>query len=335
MSDESSRLKLLEILASREGETVPGAFLTEKLALSRQAVFKLVGALRDEGLDIRSIPQKGYKVQNLAETDAMSPTLVSLLLRGNPVFHTCLYFPQTTSTQRVIKKLAAQDAPQGVVAAADEQTEGRGRRGRSWLGGTGKNLQFSVLLRPSLRPGDVQLLNLAAGISVRNVLRKHYDVAADLKWPNDILANDKKLCGILSEAAGEPDKIYYAVTGIGLNVNTAATEIPDGLASVATSLLLEKNRFVPRVSLLLRILNEFAEHITMLESAGGKAELLSIYRKSCDTIGRSVRVIQDENEYCGTASDITEQGALVVRIDGEDKIFAAADVCHLRLKQGE
>ncbi|MDY9920664.1 MAG: biotin--[acetyl-CoA-carboxylase] ligase [Synergistota bacterium] len=327
-----SRYRLLEYLAASEGEFVPGSVLTEKLGFSRQALFKHICALREEGLEITSVPQKGYMIRNLSDTDHMSRTLIDFLLRDDPLFNKSIYFPTITSTQHAIKKLAQQDAPEGIVAVADEQTEGRGRRGRSWHAPAAKNLLFSVLLRPELRPGDVQLLNLAAGLAVRSVLKDKYQVDAKLKWPNDILVNGRKICGILSEAAGEPDRIYYAVTGIGINVNFTEDEMSEEVKDIATSIRIEKGHTVPRPLLLSHILHSLSSYILDLKKTDGKEKLLFSYRKECDTIGREISVIQDDEKFTGTALGITEQGALIVKVGEKEKIFAAADVTHLRMK---
>ena len=328
----TSRCRLLEYLAASEGEFIPGSVLTEKLGFSRQALFKHICVLREEGLDITSVPQKGYMLKNINETDSMSQTLIDFLIMRDPVFKKSIYFPSITSTQHAIKKLAQQDAPEGIVAVADEQTEGRGRRGRSWHAPCSKNLLFSVLLRPELRPGDVQLLNLAAGIAVRSVLKDQYQIDAKLKWPNDILVNGRKICGILSEAAGEPDRIYYAVTGIGINVNFIEKDMDKEVREIATSINIEIGHPVPRPLLLSRILCSLSFFVLELKKTDGKEKLLSSYLGECDTIGREISVIQDEEKFTGTALGITEQGALVVKVGKEEKIFAAADVTHLRMK---
>ncbi len=328
----TGRTKVFEYLAESEGEFVPGSSLTGRLGFSRQALHKSVSALRAEGLDILSSPGKGYMIKNIAETDAMSPTLIDYLLRGNDVFYKILYFSSVTSTQHVIKNLARQDAPEGMVAVADEQTEGRGRRGRSWQTPPSKGLLFSVLLRPELRPGDVQLLNLAAGLAVRSVLAENYSIDAELKWPNDILVGGRKLCGILSETAGEPDRVYYAVTGIGLNVNFSEEELDEDIRERATSVKIEKGVTVSRPILLSQILKSLSCYVKDLRNSDGKGKLISSYRKECGTIGREVNVFQDGEKFTGTAADITEQGAIIIKIDNDERIFAAADVHHLRLR---
>lgn len=332
LSDKSnSRFKLFSLLAAAGSRTVPSAYLKENLGISRQGVFKTVQALRDEGLKIESIPQKGYALKNVDEADVMSPTLIDYLLRDNEIFTKCVYFPEVDSTQHILKKMAQQGAPEGVVATTDQQTQGRGRRGRAWFSPYGKNLYFSALLRPRIAPGDVQLLNLAAGAAVLRVLKERHGIAAGLKWPNDVMASGKKICGILSEAAGEPDRVYYTITGIGVNANLSREDLSAEIAGTATSMLIESGKRIARPFLLAQIFSGFAELSSLLRDENGKARLLEIYRENCSTLGRQVRVTDDDQEFIGTAKDVTEQGALIVNVKNMDKVFAAADVHHLRL----
>ena len=328
--EETSRTKLFELLIENPGEVVSSSRVTERLSASRQAVFKAACALRDEGLPVESLPQKGYRLGDMEAVQALAPTAVEYFLRANPLFGKFLYFQEADTTQSVIKSLARQEAPAGIVACAETQSAGRGRRGRSWAGTPGKNLTFSVLLRPKLKPGEVQLLNLAAGLAVKETLRAMYNIPAELKWPNDILCRGRKLCGILSEAAGEPDRIYYAATGIGLNVNMEPDDLPPELRATATSALIESGRMLPRWRVLVTLLGAFARYAELLDTKSGGAELLSIYRRECDTLGKEVKVIQDDETFTGRAKSVTSEGALVVEINSEEKIFAAADVHHLR-----
>lgn len=329
-SEETSRTKLFELLIENPGKVVSSSRVTERLSASRQAVFKAACALREEGLPVESLPQKGYRLGDMEAVQTFAPTAMDYFLRGNPLFNKFLYFQVVDTTQNVIKSLARQDAPAGIVACAETQNAGRGRRGRSWIGAPGKNIFFSVLLRPMLKPGEVQLLNLAAGLAVKETLRSMYGIPAELKWPNDILCRGRKMCGILSEAAGEPDRIYYAVTGVGLNVNTEPDDMPMELREIATSALIESGITLPRWRVLVTLLGAFARYAELLDTKSGGAELLAVYRRECDTIGKEVNVIQDDETFTGRATGVTQEGALVVEINSEERIFAAADVQHLR-----
>lgn len=327
-----NRFKLLALLADNENKLISGSYLAKKLNLTRQSIFKHINALKEEGLKIDSIPQKGYKIPLLLQIDAMSPTFINYLLKENDLFHTCLSFDETDSTQTVIKKLAIAGASQGIVATADYQNSGRGRSGRTWVNSKGNNLMFSILLRPKLLPGNIQLLNLAVGLAIRTVLVSEYSLNADLKWPNDILINDKKICGILSEVAGEPDKIYYAITGIGLNVNMQKHDFCVEIEKIATSILIESGKNISRPYLLVNILNKLSSTVKLLETPEGLKKILKSYKESCATLGKEVIVSQGKETHTGTATDITEQGALVVKINGKDMLFFAADIKHLRIK---
>lgn len=328
----NNRLRLLELLAKNEGSIVSLTVLSDELEISCEAVYKLVVALRGEGLAIEIQPQKGYILHDHSKTDMLSQTYINLLLKRDPIFHTCLCFSVVTSTQHIIKNLARKGTPEGVVAVCDEQTEGRGRQGRTWNAQRGTSLMFSVLLRPHICLGEVPLLNLAAGVAVRNVLAGEYGVGAELKWPNDILIGRRKICGILSESAGNTDKVFYAAIGIGINVNCAADDFPDEIRGRATSVFMETGKKTPRPALLAKVLKEFAGVITLLNRPGGKERLLSIYRSVCVTLGREVRIVSDGAEIICRATGVTEQGALIAVIDGTEKIFAAAEVFHLRMK---
>lgn len=332
--EANSRAQVFETLMENPGAIVSSSLLTQRLSSSRQAVFKAVCSLKDEGVPIESIPQKGYRLESIDELQKLSPTMIEFFLRDNPLFNRCIYMRETDSTQKVIKKLAMQEAEAGIVALTERQSEGRGRRGRSWQSPDEKNLMFSMLLRPTLKPGEVQLLNLAAGLAVKETLGELCGIPSELKWPNDILCRGKKLCGILSEAAGEPDRIYYAVTGIGINVNMGPPDIPEEIAGVATSVLIESGRRFARWKLLVDFLARFAALMELLTSRGGAVKLLSLYRRGCDTIGREIRVVQDEEIFNGRATGITPEGALVVHTRDGEKIFAAADVHHLRMAEG-
>ena len=328
--EANSRAVIFEALMENQGNIVSGTALADKLSITRQALSKNIAALKAEGLPVESVSQKGYMLSGVEDTDALSSTLITYSLRDNPMFGRCICLKETDSTQSVIKKLARGGENAGVVATAEVQEMGRGRRGRNWQSVSGKNLMFSMLLRPPLLPGEVQLLNLAAGLSLKNTLRALCGLPAELKWPNDILCRGRKLCGILSESAGEAERIYYAVTGIGVNVNMTEEEIPDELRGIATSVLIESGKTWPRWKILVDFLRRFAAAAGLLCSEGGAEALLALYRKECDTIGKEINVICDNESFSGTASGVTGQGALIVKTGNGEKIFAAADVVHLR-----
>lgn len=328
----TNKFKLLTLLV-KNSKFVSAVNIAKELNLSRESIFKHINSLRGEGLRIDSTPDKEYKLHLLSKIDSISPTFIKYLLKDNHLFHTCLTFEKIDSTQTVVKKLALEKALPGIVATAEFQNLGRGRRGRSWANSKGKNLMFSILLTPKLKPENMQLLNLAVAFAVRTVLFTEYNIAADLKWPNDILVKDKKICGILSELVGEPDNNCYVVTGIGLNVNMKKEDFNSEISNIATSILIESGRVISRSYLLVNILNQITTIIKLLDTDEGLRKLLTSYKKTCVTLGKEITVTENNETYTGFAVDITDQGALIVKINGNDIIFFAADIKHLRNKQ--
>lgn len=326
----TSRIKLFELLAEHPGEIVSSSRVTERLTASRQAVSKAARSLRGEGIPVESLPQRGYRLGDMESVQEMSPTAIEYFSRGNPLFRKFLYFTEVDSTQTVVKNLARSGAPAGVVAFGEVQSAGRGRRGRGWVSARGKNLTFSVLLRPKLKPGEVQLLTLAAGLALKETLRSLYGIPAELKWPNDILCRGRKMCGILSEAAGDAERIYYAAIGVGVNINMEPADIPEELGAVATSALIESGRLLPRWRVLTALLGSLARFAGLLDADAGGAELIEIYRRECDTLGKDVMVTEDGKTFTGLAKGVTREGALIVGNAGGEITVAAADVRHLR-----
>ncbi|MCW2572767.1 MAG: Biotin-protein ligase [Frankiales bacterium] len=217
------------------------------------------------------------------------------------------------STNAVVADRGRDGAPAGVVVVAEEQVSGRGRLDRAWLSPARAGLTFSVLLRPALPAAEWGWLPLLAGVAVARALRTHAKVDAVLKWPNDVLVDGRKLCGLLAEAVA-PDGL---VVGIGLNVTTNRDELPhDG----ATSLRLEGAATTDRDTLLRAVLRELA--IVLADIAAGRAA----YRELCSTLGERVRIELPTGSVEGVAEMLDDDGRLVV--DGT--AYGAGDVVHLR-----
>ena len=330
-----SRLRLLGLVFEENGEIISGASLAEKLKISRQAVSNMAETLRGEGIPLESVPQKGYRLRQTPENQTLSPTWTEYLLRNCPWGHPIVHFASVPTTQSVARQLAQQGAEAGTVVCADEQTAGRGRRDRSWFSLSGGGIYTSILLRPALAPGDVQLISFAASLAVCSALRDNFGIPAEIKWPNDVLVNGRKICGILCESAGEPERIYYAIAGLGINVNLPQESLPEDIQSTATSLRIELGHEVSRSEVLASVITHFYRIQTLLEEGQSRETFLDLYRKHCSTLGKRVRVIVDDQTLPGLAEDFTPQGALLVNIEGCQRAFAAADVVHLRKDEKE
>jgi BirA family biotin operon repressor/biotin-[acetyl-CoA-carboxylase] ligase len=271
-------------------------------------------------------------------------------LRESGARHEIYATPQTPSTQILAKEAARLGAADGSVFVTDWQDSGRGRRDRTWLSLPGKDLTFSVIMRRDIAMKDAPLLSLAAALAVSNALKKALpDADVSIKWPNDILIGERKICGIICECAGT-ERLDYAAAGIGINVNRTEEELvlnpsqpPDPKKPAPTSLLAESGRTFDLPfdlpELLALVLEELDKASALTETPKGRAELLESYRAGCGTIGRAVTIITDEGDFECIAVGITDEGAIAVSgIDGaegkgEKKIFSAADVVHARQKE--
>ena len=322
-----TKTAVLKKLYSSIGETVSGGILCRELGLSRQAVWKAVRSLVEDGFTIESVPVKGYRFLGSSGND-LDPTWLEILLSDCPWGHPVLFWQEIDSTQSPAKEMARQGAPEGVVVLADQQTSGRGRLGRHWISPPGGGIYFSVIIRPDIPPEQIQTLSLASAMAVQDAIQSESGIRCQLKWPNDILWNNSKLCGILSEVSSEPGRIHFAVTGIGINANMRGQDM--GLGKGATSLASILGHDVDRGLIAASVISRFHDGVRRLESPEGRISLISDYAARCDTIGKKVRVLVDEREIIGEACGIGDTGNLEVRSEGKILTFSAADVTHLR-----
>jgi len=248
-------------------------------------------------------------------------------------------FDTIDSTNRYLLDEARAGAPAGVVAVADHQTAGRGRRGRTWEAPAGSNLLVSVLLRPSLGADDRHLVTTAvalAAVDAVEALGPAAGAPVRIKWPNDLLAPDgRKVAGVLAEAdlGAPPDgPVAPVVVGIGINVNWPGSDrdLPPGLRGAAASLRQLAGAPVDREVLLAALLAALGPRAEALETPDGRARLAEDLRGRCDTLGATVRVELSDGSFVGTATGITLQGHLTVDVGGTVRTVVAGDVVHLR-----
>ncbi len=247
--------------------------------------------------------------------------------RPGPLFADVRRLVETDSTNRVALELARAGAPEGVVVVADHQTAGRGRLGRSWVAPPGSSLLLSVLLRPALAPGQLQLVTLAVALAAADACERVAGVVPSLKWPNDLMAGDRKLAGILAEAVWEGDRLDGLVVGLGLNVEWPA-DMPAEVADAAVALNQLAGRSVDREEVLAALLD--ALELWYERLPGG---VLDEYRHRCATLDQDVRVDLGggREPLVGRAVDLSGDGHLLVAVaEGGVHEVAAGDVVHLR-----
>ena len=213
----------------------------------------------------------------------------------------------------------------GALAVAESQTAGRGRRGRHWEAPAGTGVWMSLLLRPKMEPASAPALTLLAGLAVAEALEEVTGLSMEIKWPNDILCNGKKIVGILMEMDCEMQEVHFIVLGIGVNVNMA--EFPEGLREKATSLYLEGGRTYSRRQTVHSILERFEELYDAFLQSGSFVPFQKRYREKCVNIGREVRVLGRE-EFPAVVLDVTPEGELLVRrLDtGREEVVFSGEV---------
>lgn len=327
-SSSTKRAVLKALMASSEA-IIPGPDLCRIAGVSRQSVWKAVDSLRTEGFEIEALPHKGYRLVQGRSSD-LSPTWLELELESSSWGKTVLYWKSLASTQEPAKELARQGAPEGLLVVAEEQTSGRGRLGRKWQSPREGSICFSVIVRPALAPGRIQLLSFAAAIAVHETLEKNFNIEFELKWPNDILFQGAKVCGILTETASEPGHVHYAVTGIGLNANVVPERIAVDATGGSASLLGILGRPVHRGKIIASIVRVMEREVRLLETPPGGKRCIENYMRRCSTVGREVIIHHEGEELRGKAVEISDFGEIILEIDGKRRHFAAADITHLR-----
>ncbi len=319
--------ELLSLLA--EGR-VSGETLCSRLGISRAAVWKRIEKLRQEGYQIDGAPKLGYLWH--CPPDSLLSGCVQRGLKTRLLGqHRLDVLPQVDSTNTYLKRLAREGESAGAVAVALSQTAGRGRLGRAWQAEAGENLTFSVLLRPSLPPAQAPLCTLAAALAMCRAVSRVSGLAPRIKWPNDLLLDGKKVCGILTEMAADPDRLEYVVVGVGLNVHQRAFS-PE-IEATATSLALSGGD-APLPALLIAALEEMEAALDML-SQGGFAAIRGDYCAMSDTLSRRVRLLPvgGGEPYFATALSVEENGAL--RVQRDDGTIESVQSAEVSLRGGE
>lgn len=305
--------KILSALKSSD-DYISGEALSRSLGITRSAVWKNIHQLRKEGYMINSITNKGYKLQK--DCNMIDIEKVMKDFQCDNIGKKLIFLKSIDSTNNEIKRLAAKGEESGTVVAAEVQTSGRGRFGRQWESEKG-GLYFSFLLRTDLPPGNIASITLAAGYAVCLAIREYTGLDARIKWPNDIIVENRKICGILTEMAAQSDRIDYIITGIGININN--TDFPDEIKHKASSILIETNKntdkseFFRTVLIYLdKVLSSFLISISIDDMAN--------FKKLCVTIGREVSVKRGDTVLTGIAKDITPLGELVIETENTREI---------------
>jgi BirA family biotin operon repressor/biotin-[acetyl-CoA-carboxylase] ligase len=304
--------KILSALRANP-DGVSGTELAEKLRISRTAIWARIEELRRLDYDIEAGPHSGYRLISVPDV-LHADDLLARLGKTKVIGRDVRVFEQTTSTNDVIEKLARDGVKEGVVVFAESQTKGRGRLGRKWISPAHKGLWFSLLLRPNLRPQEATQLTVASATALRRAIHSETGLNPEIKWPNDILVHGKKVAGILTEMSAELDRVQHIILGIGVNVNTSASEFQPELRKLVTSLKIESGRTISRADLATAILHELDRDYAHV-CTGGFTALADEWEAHCTTIGRNVTIQIGGRRLHGRAESLSDDGALLLRTE--------------------
>jgi BirA family biotin operon repressor/biotin-[acetyl-CoA-carboxylase] ligase len=316
--------KILGLLREEQGRTVSGEELSGSLKVSRTAVWKHIKSLRELGYRIEAIPSRGYCL--LKAPDLLIPAEISDGLQSTRIGRRLVCYRETGSTNEDAFKLAEKGAEEGTVVVAEAQLRGKGRLGRHWESPAGVNLYCSVILRPPILPSRAPQLTFLSAVATARAIDATTSLRPSIKWPNDLLLSGKKVAGLLNEMSAETEKVNFIVLGIGVNINMNREQFPGDLRHPATSLFLETGEPVRRLD-FARALLEALDTLYDSYLLNGYGPVREEWLARSDFLGRRVSVTFQDKELQGTAEDIDEEGALLVRSpDSRLKRILAGDV---------
>lgn len=314
--------KLLRMLSEAEGY-VSGQRLCEELNVSRTAVWKNINRLKEEGYVIEAVQNRGYCLKE--RPDVINAQEIKSRLHTKYWGQETMFFEEVDSTNNVAKKMAEEGAPHGRLVIAENQNAGKGRRGRTWSSPEGTGIWMTFILRPQISPQAASMLTLVAAMAVRQAIYLETGLETVIKWPNDIVAGGKKICGILTEMSAELEWINYVVVGVGINANIR--KFPDEISDKATSLILETGRTVDRSRMVSAYGNAFEEYYNRFLETGNLALLKDEYNSSLANFHNQVRVLDTAGEFVGISKGINDVGELVVTDDeGTERIVRSGEV---------
>lgn len=316
------KAEILSLLRER-GSYVSGQELCEHFNVSRTAVWKAVNQLKKEGYCIQAVQNRGYLL--VSEDEVFGQNELESRMYTEWAGHPVSFYETINSTNLRAKLDADNGAPEGALVVADMQTAGRGRRGRTWSSPAGLNVYFTLILKPRYVPDKASMVTLVMALAVAEGIRETCGVEAGIKWPNDIVVNGKKVCGILTEMSVEKDFIHHVVIGVGINVGLQ--EFAPELADTATSLQAECSRKVPKAALVANIMKAFEKYYESFREKTDLSDLVDSYNKMLVNRGKTVRVLDPKGEYSGVAEGINELGELLVELpDGHVENVYAGEV---------
>ena len=309
----------------RKGGFVSGQEISRIIGVSRTAIWKHIKELRNKGYEIEGRSKIGYKL--IKGMENIDKTFIAEGLFTDFIGRELIVFDSIDSTNSEAKRRVGSDFQHGLTIISEEQTVGRGRLGRDWISPKGKGLWMTVVFKPKfLEPKDGSKLTILAAAAVAKAIEKTTSIKVDIKWPNDIVCNGKKVCGILTEMGTDPDIINWLVLGIGINVNQQVIDFPDELQATGTSLKIESRKQndgtiekadlnFDRNVLAIAILNELELLSTYFLESGDLSKVLAYYREKVIVKNKMMIIHKKGEQISCTGVDISDEGHLIVMLE--------------------
>lgn len=315
------RTELLTALREAD-DYISGQELCNRFGVSRTAVWKAVNQLKEAGYEIEAVQNRGYKLIGIP--DRLSKRELESIRKTQWAGCEIFYFPSIDSTNTKASQLAEEGYPTGTLVVAERQESGKGRRGRNWASPEGNGIFMTLILKPEINPNNASMLTLVAALAVSKAITKCTGRPAGIKWPNDIVMNGKKVCGILTEMSAQFDYVNHIVIGIGINVHNES--FPEELSHMATSLYLESKEHFNRAALIEEILEQFEDYYAVYLKTEDLSGLVKEYDISLVNRNQQVKVLDPKEPFEGKAMGITPQGELIVDTWESRKLVYAGEV---------
>ncbi|MCI8490299.1 MAG: biotin--[acetyl-CoA-carboxylase] ligase [Lachnospiraceae bacterium] len=315
------KAELLAALRNAE-DYVSGQELCESLGVSRTAVWKGMNKLKADGYQIEAVSNKGYRL--VESPDLLNAEELKSFRNTAWAGKEIVYYDVTDSTNIQAKRLGEEGAPHGTLVVAGRQVAGKGRRGRSWESPEHDGIFMTILLRPEVRPREASMLTLVAAMAVAKAIRAALGLSAEIKWPNDIVLNGKKICGILTEMNTEIETINYVVVGIGINVSNQ--KFDKEAASIATSLALEGGTKIHRAKLIEAVWEQFEAYYDSFCRERSLSGMKAEYDSFLVNKDRQVRILDPKEPFNGIARGITKTGELMVETETGTRLVSSGEV---------
>ena len=285
---------------------ISGEEISQYLKISRAGIWKYIQELRKDGYDIVAVPHLGYQL--VSSPDKLYPHEIQAGLKTHTFGKKIIHYDTITSTMDAAFQLGLEGAKEGTVECAEGQSKGKGRLGRHWNSPKGKGIYMSMILRPALSPSHVAQITLLSAVVIAEAIKKECGILPSIKWPNDLLINELKVAGILTEMSSDMDRVRFVVVGAGINVNTPMHLLPPQ----ATSLKNQTRHSLSRVKLLQEVLRSFEKWYKILNDQDF-SPVIERWKQLSSTLGKQIRLVDQNGAIEGLAVNLDEHGGLVIR----------------------